>query len=103
MKFDYKKLYGIYKKSPLITYIAVVVCSLAWGIIDACCEITAIGYELYVGAAFIWPLIGAVVAFIPAFCTAITMSPIVLQTEALLQLNNGSTPSTSIEDELPEL
>ncbi len=85
---NYEKMYAIYKKLPLINFISTCVLSLIWGIIDACEWITEIGYGLEEGAVFIWVLIGAVVGGIVMFFTCVSISPVILRTDATLEINN---------------
>ena len=84
---NYKKMYEFYKKLPLINFIATCVLSLAWGIIDAFVWITGIG-ELEFGAVVIWLLIGAALGGIVMFFTSVGISPVILRTDAALEINN---------------
>ena len=84
---NYKKMYEIYKKLPLINFITTCVLSLAWGIIDYCEFITAIS-DLDFGAIFIWLLIGAAFGGIVMFFTCVAISPTILRTDATLEINN---------------
>ena len=79
-------MYAIYKKLPLINFIATCVLSLAWGIIDAYEWITGIG-ELEFGGVVIWLLIGAALGGIVMFFTCVGISPVILRTDATLEIN----------------
>ena len=85
---NYEKMYAIYKKLPLINFIATCVLSLVLGIIDACVWITGIGYNLGFGAVFIWLLVGAVLGGIVMFFTCVRISPVIIRTDAALEINN---------------
>ncbi len=107
---DYTGFYGIYKKLPFINFIATMVLSLVWGIIDWCEWITEIG-ELEFGGLIIWLLIGAVVGLINTFFTCIYTSPTIVRTDATVAIldtiKNGAYSSSKgnsvVEDELPNL
>ena len=85
---NYAKMYSIYKKLPLINFITTCALSLVWGIIDALEYITEIGGELEVGGVFIWLLIGAALGGIVMFFTCVAISPVILRTDATLEINN---------------
>ena len=85
---NYKKMYKIYKKLPFINSIITCLLSLVWGIIDGTQWITGIGDNLEGAAIAIWLLIGAVLAVIVMFLTCVTISPVVVRTDAALEINN---------------
>ena len=84
---NYKEMYEIYKKLPLINFIATCALSLVWGIIDACDWFTGIG-EIGFGGVIIWLLIGAALGGIVMFFTCVGISPVVLRTDTTLEINN---------------
>ena len=107
---DYTWFYGLYKKLPFINFIATMVISLIWGIIDWCEWITGIG-ELDFGGLVIWLLIGAVVGLINMFFTSIYISPAIVRTDVTVDIlnsvkNDASANSkfdSTVVDELPDL
>ena len=108
---DYSTYYGIYKILPLIFAVLLIVGGIAFGIVDASAEVTAIGDDLGIFSAFIWALIGIVAAVIVCFLALIVMSPTVIRTDATLEILEtlGKNPiaidnvNLATEDELPEL
>ena len=83
---DYKMMYEIYKKLPLINFIATCVFSLVWGIIDVCSYITGIA-DLEFAGVIVWLLIGITLGGIVMFFTCVGISPVILRTDATLEIN----------------
>lgn len=105
---DYTWFYGIYKKLPFINFIATMVISLIWGIIDWCKWITDMaGF----GGLIVWLLIGAVVGLINLFFTSIYISPAIVRTDVTVDILNAVRNDASanfkfdsvVVDELPDL
>ena len=106
-KIDYKKAYNIYKMLPLINACVIILLATIWGFVDWFVYITELAYELEAGAFLIWFLIGCAVAGITYIASVISISPIVVRTDALIAIQNATTGnvnnSAAYVDELPEL
>lgn len=98
---DYKDLYKTYKKMPVIASVIVAVLMFVWSIVDVSAFQYTTGryyaYETYYGvmrikSAFavlvIWWAIGAFIAIFTNLLCSLAISPIVVQTDALLEIKS---------------
>ena len=92
---DYDKYYGIYRKLPTILCWITFALFFIWSIIDASNEYYGnygvFGFDYWFPVLLVWWLIGAVVAVIVYFGTAIKISPIIKSTDALLNIEKSKS------------
>lgn len=98
---EYLESYEKYKKIPTYKTIITAVLFFVWAIID--CNIVNEGYYSYsyddtygilglddpAGVFFLWVFLGAIICVITYVFSKITISPVILQTDALLTLENS--------------
>lgn len=87
-----------YKKIPLYKTIITAICFLAWAIVDSNIvkegyyswqdTYGVLGFEEAESVLVFWLFVGAITCVITYLITKITISPVVLQTESLLSLEN---------------
>lgn len=93
---NYDKFYRIFKKIPKILAIVVAALVFIWSIVDvAVFSYSGYYYQPYYGvmhlpswflALFIWWIIGAVLALLTYFFSALPVSATVVRTDAMLEL-----------------
>lgn len=94
---NYDKFYRIFKKIPKILAIVVAALVFIWSIVDvAVFSYSGYYYQPYYGvmhlpswflALFIWWIIGAVLALLTYFFSALPVSATVVRTDAVLEIN----------------
>lgn len=106
---NYNKSYKLYKKLPFLNFIAIVVLSLIWGIIDALEYITDF-VDSEIGCIILWLAIGIVLGFIVMFFTSISISHNVIRTDSAVEMleiaqkgGHSSKNSFASSNDLPEL
>ncbi|MBQ5794251.1 MAG: hypothetical protein IIW17_09560 [Clostridia bacterium] len=100
MNFDYENIYqSIYKKLPMISAIAAYVLVIVWAIVDWTAWLTGIG-DLRFAGFLIWLGIGGPFAALVGFLTMVFISPIVVQTDMLIQMDGKTSSSRTAQDEL---
>lgn len=98
---DYKALYKTYKKMPAIVSIVIAVLMFVWSIVDVSVFQYATGryyaYTTYYGvmriksafaALVIWWAIGTFVVILIHFFCSLAISPIVVRTDAVLEIKS---------------
>ena len=88
---DYSAFYKVYKLLPMIYAALVLLAGLVFGIVDACMEITEIG-DLEAAAVPIWLIIGAVASAIVLWLSSIIVSPTIVRTDAIIEINKKLNP-----------